>query len=276
MNLNNRTDAQSDVSDTAIDDSLPVASRQWKWRPKFQWFAAEYLIVVLGVLTAIALDRWNDDLKDRGHERQYLLELLEDLEADQTELELNRERAMARAMEIREVVEAVGTADHLFDHTVRVAWPSNEARERCQRRPLACISTLRVFDGSRSVYQELTQSGQLRVIRDRALVSALARYYALVDERIEGQLNVQRVIHERLGDAMHDQGISWWSVEPGLFERTVSAARQSSQLHARLQESYVASHHQVYDIDENHRPMLEELLRLVRKNVGIRETEDQI
>jgi hypothetical protein len=32
--------------------------KRWDWRPKARWFAAEYLIVVLGVLTAVALNAW--------------------------------------------------------------------------------------------------------------------------------------------------------------------------------------------------------------------------
>lgn len=246
----------------------PTPRHRWNWKPKLRWFAAEYLIVVLGVLTAVALNRWNEGLQDRGHEQQYLQELVQDLEADELELEENRARAMARAKQIREIMEAVGTAEFLRDYEVVVEWPNTEQRERCHARPLACLVNVRVFDGSQAVYRELTQSGQLRVIRDRQLVSALTRYYAMVEARKEGHLNILRPTNNQLAEAMHERGLSWASDEPDLFDTFVSSVRRSPELRSRLHEVYVSSHYQVYDIDTNHQPALDSLMRLVRAHVG--------
>lgn len=55
------------------------APRRWDWRPKVRWFAAEYLIVVLGVLTAVAINTWWGERQDRSREQFYLRQLASDL-----------------------------------------------------------------------------------------------------------------------------------------------------------------------------------------------------
>ena len=77
---------------SALPASVPASAvptppaprpRRWDWRPKARWFAAEYLIVVLGVLTAVGINSWWGERQDRLQEAAYLRQL--DADFDQTE-----------------------------------------------------------------------------------------------------------------------------------------------------------------------------------------------
>ena len=68
---------------------LAPAPRQRRvdWRPKLRWFGAEYLIVVLGVLTAVALNAWWQGQQDAAREQEYLRQLVEDLTQTESRME---------------------------------------------------------------------------------------------------------------------------------------------------------------------------------------------
>ncbi|NNF57966.1 MAG: hypothetical protein HKN04_06960, partial [Rhodothermaceae bacterium] len=68
--------------------------RRVDWRPKLRWFGAEYLIVVLGVLTAVGLNAWWQGRQDAAREQAYLHQLVDDLQETRTQLE-HTERILA-------------------------------------------------------------------------------------------------------------------------------------------------------------------------------------
>lgn len=65
------------------------ASREtrWDWRLKTRWFAAEIVVVVAGVLIALALNAWWGARQSAAKERVYLQQLATDLELTATRLE---------------------------------------------------------------------------------------------------------------------------------------------------------------------------------------------
>lgn len=70
----------------------PPPSRRWRspavdWRPKARWLAAEIVVVVAGVLIALALDAWWQDRQAEAQERVYLHQLAADLEVTANRLE---------------------------------------------------------------------------------------------------------------------------------------------------------------------------------------------
>lgn len=73
--LSYMTEADEHASPTA---TVPAATR-WRfrlpridWRAKARWFAAEYLIIVLGVLSAVAVNAWWQGVQDRTAEQALL------------------------------------------------------------------------------------------------------------------------------------------------------------------------------------------------------------
>ena len=74
---------ETDATPPAVPASAP---RRWDWRPKVRWFTAEYLIVVLGVLTAVAMNAWWGERSDRAQEQQILAQILDDVRQNHDEL----------------------------------------------------------------------------------------------------------------------------------------------------------------------------------------------
>jgi hypothetical protein len=95
--------------------------RRWDWRPKARWFAAEYLIVVLGVLTAVALNAWWGDRQSAAQEHVYLGQLAADLASTADRLEGSR-GAMRRSMEASSKLLVAFNAPDRADPDSVVAW----------------------------------------------------------------------------------------------------------------------------------------------------------
>ncbi|WP_412069184.1 hypothetical protein [Rubrivirga sp. IMCC43871] len=57
--------------------------RRWDWRPTLRWFAAEIVVVVAGVLIALALNAWWGDRQQAQEEHRLLASLLGEVEANE-------------------------------------------------------------------------------------------------------------------------------------------------------------------------------------------------
>jgi hypothetical protein len=80
--------------------NAPAVARR-PWRAGLRWFLAEFVVVVAGVLTALAVSGWAEDRRDRGREQAYLQQLRTDLAASETGMQegvdFHRQRAEAAA-----------------------------------------------------------------------------------------------------------------------------------------------------------------------------------
>lgn len=61
--------------------------RRWEWRPKLKWFASEIIIVVAGVLIALALNAWWQQQQEQRAERSLLLALLDEFVVNQSRVD---------------------------------------------------------------------------------------------------------------------------------------------------------------------------------------------
>ena len=157
--------------DAAPPETSPpeAAAPRWRWRPpavawraKARWFGAEYLIVVLGVLTAVGINAWWGDRQDRAKEQVYLRQLAVDLReteraADEVDAQMDRfERAPRR----------LAQAYYLADPPPRdslVAWGASFLNYR----------TLRPVLGTA---EALVSTGDLALVRDDSLRIAISAY----------------------------------------------------------------------------------------------------
>lgn len=110
-NLDNDIPAEptSGSDETTSGPTEPSTESGWEWRTKLRWFAAEYLIVVLGVLTAVALNAWWVGLQQQELETQSLREIRDALQNDHEDILINirvHERAARSASLLREHIRA--------------------------------------------------------------------------------------------------------------------------------------------------------------------------
>lgn len=85
--------------------AVPTAAR-WDWRRGGRWFAAEFLVVVTGVLVALALNAWFTARTHRQQERELLVALRSEFVANRTSYDQyvdRHHRMMARARRMLEL-----------------------------------------------------------------------------------------------------------------------------------------------------------------------------
>jgi hypothetical protein len=128
--------------------------------------ALEFVVVVLGVLIALAVDQAVENRREKQLEQAYLNALTSDVESDLAALRQEFLPAIdqreARAREVIEVVEDSGDPD-----PVRIAVSLDFAGH------------LSVFEPQRSTFDDLIATGGFRLIRDRRVRSEVVSYYAV-------------------------------------------------------------------------------------------------
>ncbi|MEM8601072.1 MAG: hypothetical protein AAGF99_14225 [Bacteroidota bacterium] len=152
-----------------------MSQRKWDWRPKLRWFAAEYFIVVLGVLTAVGINAWWQGRQNATREQVYLLQLVEDLretERIMTERDARMDALTGGAVE--RLIVSFGLPERPPRDSVE-AWLANVGYFATPRPVLGTV-------------EALMASGDFGAIQDDALVSAIVAYYDVTREYVDDQL----------------------------------------------------------------------------------------
>jgi hypothetical protein len=129
-------------------------------------FLAEFFIVALGVLAALAADNWNDSRKERDIERAFLAGIATDMEQNVESLD-----------------RAIGQADINRKALQRVMRGIESGQSQWQTpddfvRDLILCTYLGIPQLSSIAFDELRSTGSLRLIRDDAFKRRLSEYYA--------------------------------------------------------------------------------------------------
>jgi len=134
---------------------------------KIDWPKAvgEFLVIVIGVLAALAVDEWRDEREDRESEAAYLSRLAVDIKRD---IEVFTDEAVV-------LQKKAAFIQGLLDNTIEQQFSDNP-RTLMEAK---VYSSFRGVPGLvRSTFDELLSTGRLALIRDVDLRSALSEYYA--------------------------------------------------------------------------------------------------
>jgi hypothetical protein len=150
-----------------VDHAVTVraaAPRAPSWRGRLRWFTAEFLVVVAGVLVALAANDWAQRAREQRLAREYTLRVVEDLD--------RIGESLLGVVKWTEVLESAGGAllpilegRQTVGDSLRVLTAAYQA------------SRLRAPDLSPIAYRELLATGQIRLFRDAAVRQALGRYF---------------------------------------------------------------------------------------------------
>lgn len=139
-----------------------------KLKLDWRYGISELLIVVCGVLIALAAEGWRQGLQDRSAEREYVSRLRQDIVQDTAALAdlmaLSEERAASAASVVR-----------VFDTGKAFGPPEKFVR---------AVSNANWFNYptySRTTIEDLQSTGNLRLLRDIGAKDTVSRYYALID-----------------------------------------------------------------------------------------------
>jgi len=137
---------------------------------RWGFFVAELVLVVTGILVALAIDGWVGDARDRQTEAVYLELLSRDITEVRQQAELQIEFEKER-MDIG--VEAYMILDV----------PDLRANEAKLGSLLGALVTRRTLNLSSATFDEIVSSGHLQLIRNRELRDHLVRFFAQMELR---------------------------------------------------------------------------------------------
>jgi hypothetical protein len=141
----------------------PESPRTRDWRPGLRWFAAEFLVVVSGILVALALNAWWSARADRAQEQAYLLQLAADLAAT--------EAVAARADSLSRPFDRAGT-----QLTRAVFAEERPPRDSLLTWYLTAVNYAPLPQPVLGTATALVETGDLNLIRDDSLRSAITTY----------------------------------------------------------------------------------------------------
>ncbi|MDX1406423.1 MAG: DUF6090 family protein [Woeseiaceae bacterium] len=143
--------------------------------------AAEFLIIVTGVLIALALDNWNMERQDRALGREYLGRLLNDVRAD-VRWSDNVLLALQGKIDALEHLRRVREDD---------AIDAEQANQLLQRLPQTLILSFNAPSVRTGTYDEMMSTGSLAHVTPLSLRESILSYYALgtnSENRLEGRM----------------------------------------------------------------------------------------
>lgn len=139
--------------------------------PRWGFFFAELVLVVVGILVALAIDGWISDSRDRQTEVDYLELLARDIEGIQEQVDLQIEFEKERVDTAVTAYAALNT--------------SNPAGKRAEIGTLLALLVARRTISLRSAtYDQMVSSGHLQLIGNHELRNMIVRYFAEL-ERVE-------------------------------------------------------------------------------------------
>jgi len=127
---------------------------------------AEFLIVALGVLAALAADNWNDSRKERDIERAFLDGIATDMEQNIQSLDRSIGEAEVNKEALQRVIRGIESGESQWQT------PDDFIRDliRCTYLGIPQLSSI--------AFDELRSTGSLRLIRDDVFKRRLSEYYA--------------------------------------------------------------------------------------------------
>lgn len=138
----------------------------------------ELIVIVVGVLLALAADRWNQNREDQIRANSYLERLETELLSDHSRLTAELESSEASMM------SGIALLDKIQS--------KSEIEEDTRQLYFGCIRGAPMPHAGGSTFQEMQSSGDLGLI-DESLRQALFDYYGFVDSQLQRLQDMRRI-----------------------------------------------------------------------------------
>lgn len=159
----------------------------------YQRWAGEFVVIVLGILAALAVDSWSEDRANRQLEREYLARITEDLRWDLQDIEVAIETSILQARSATTILIELDDplAKIIPNHSDRLdaidfLAPTHEENDVKFGHLVWWLIRDRTFAPRSGTYDELLATGRIVVIDNASLRARINDHYALVDGEIMG------------------------------------------------------------------------------------------
>lgn len=161
------------VSMPPAEETAPRRKR-FGWRSGLRWFAAEFLVVVSGVLVALALNAWWSGQQSAAQEEVYLRQLAEELAQAETRFERSLDNTTTQLHTIQSLLVAFTAPDAADPDSIHL-WLAQTASHNV---PFLSLGVARGL-----------ASGDITVVRDDSIRTALFGFLEAANqyERYNGQ-----------------------------------------------------------------------------------------
>ena len=203
------TDAPPPPASAAPPTDPPIPSpRRWDWRPKLRWFAAEFVVVVTGILMAVAINAWWANAQERAEEREALYAL-------RTEFEAARETIAAYRSYQGRILTSVGA----ISDSLHQALASGASQTTVADTALALARVPPTTSVQLGSLESLVASGRLGIVQDRELRSALGGWGVELAELSEDEVMTRAHVFGDLDRALRREVDTYdlWPIADELF-----------------------------------------------------------
>ena len=180
-----------------------------RWRLlKLDWAYAigELIIVIVGVLVALAIDQWNDDRLDRAEEVSIVERLLSDVERDLVGFERGLSVVARKVDSLDRVYPVLAASDSEPDDPVRFLGDVINGANYGWNQHIA----------RRVTFDALLGSGKFGLIRAADLRVTIAEYYAL-DDSVHNRIDERETRYPHVSYQLVPR-VNEFELEPNLSE----------------------------------------------------------
>lgn len=149
------------MNQTTIDPTVPVTRPA---RNRWRWLFAELLIIVLGVLIALAIDEWRATTANAELEQQYLQQLIADLKSTENQMAAVAERNEVSSDGSKALLAIFESDENTSLERIRTLLEGQRGFEN----PVPVMGTA----------EALVETGDLGLIRNTKAKSEITRYLA--------------------------------------------------------------------------------------------------
>jgi hypothetical protein len=240
---------------TERPEPIPPPGRAGSSLPWSRLFA-EFTVIVAGVLLALAANSWWEQRQERNHARQYLEQLLVDVQATERRLRSTIEAETQR----------LGGAVSVIDRALHGPWPHADSLE--------LPTGYNYFEPLKGTLTALMQGGDLRLLRNDSIRFELIAFSALLHETETILRHTETLIWnstERVmaGRARHSQSAARRAANAGRGwgQVDVAGALNDPEIISALQIQVVASQVRLFNLGRLEAPT-SRIIRLLRTELN--------
>ncbi|WP_276388315.1 DUF6090 family protein [Eudoraea chungangensis] len=206
----------------------------------------EIVLVVIGILIALQINNWNGNKAAQARIDSRIINLTKDIESDITEMDEILQVAKDRIIVVKSILEGsnrlgsfgISEGSTSLSNFEAFKEPTFESTLENYENPNSKLSLLRTLDGNGPTYNELINSGEFHLIKDRLLAKKIQNYYFNIAETKDRESINNKPSNVDIYKSKNRLGLGTHSKE-GTMEKLIEMAKNDHQFGAELEHRYI-------------------------------------